>query len=91
MLQPDNFCRSQIAGHLGTGLLNSVDCSDPAKAASETEAPDWVMLGSLFGVGNLLLLLIAGTAYWWVKKNNSRDHIQLLDDEDETAVKGVAG
>lgn len=65
--------------------------TDPAKAASETEAPDWVMLGSLFGVGNLLLLLIAGTAYWWVKKNNSRDHIQLLDDEDETAVKGVAG
>lgn len=73
---------------------------EPAAAASQglKEEPvseetkqDWLMLAGLFGAGNLLLLLIAGGAFWLVKRNSAGDQIQLLDDEETLAAKGVAG
>ncbi|MCB1752739.1 MAG: VWA domain-containing protein [Gammaproteobacteria bacterium] len=52
---------------------------------------DWLLLGGLFAAGNLLLLLIAGTAFWLVRRRGAQDQIHLLDDEEAMDAKGAAG
>ena len=58
---------------------------------SEGTEPDWIMLASLFGAGNLLLLSIAGVAFWLVRRGSAKDQIQLLGDEDAADAEGAAG
>ncbi|MCB1879089.1 MAG: VWA domain-containing protein [Gammaproteobacteria bacterium] len=58
---------------------------------SEGTEPDWIMLASLFGAGNLLLLSIAGVAFWLVRRGSAIDQIQLLGDEDAVDAEGAAG
>ena len=58
---------------------------------SEGTEPDWIMLASLFGAGNLLLLSIAGVAFWLVRRGSAKDQIQLLGDEDAVDAEGAAG
>lgn len=63
---------------------------DEAPVSEGTEQ-DWVMLASLFGAGNLLLLLVAGTAFWLVRRSSADDQIELLGDEEALDAKGAAG
>ena len=62
------------------------------EADSEAEEPDWLLLVGLFAAANLLLILIAGGAFWLIRRNGAeKDQIQLLDDEDTLDNQGAAG
>ena len=59
----------------------------PAEESGDAEDGQTRML-MLFGAANLLVLLIGGAIFWFIRRHRAKDPIQLVDDDD--AVDGAA-
>ena len=73
----------------------SPPASDPAP---ETEAEDeeeggWVGAAVWFGAINLLIILVGGGAFWWIRMRNQRNMVSLVEEsvESEKAVQEESG
>jgi uncharacterized protein (TIGR03503 family) len=60
---------------------------EPAPVEDE-EADGWGSALIWFGVINLILIIGAGGAYWWIRMRNQRNMVSLVDDNDATALEG---
>lgn len=60
----------------------------PAPEPPPEQETDWVMVGSVFGGINLLLVLLAGGAFWFLRRRRTANEFQLVEEPTETVEVG---
>ena len=62
------------------------EAAEPVEAEAVEEEDEMIRAAIIFGIGNLVLILVGGGIYWFIRRRK-KDDLSLDDDEDDEAGK----
>ena len=65
---------------------------EPEVSPDEEAGEDsgWVSAAAWFGAINVMLIILGGGIFWWIRRANQRNKISLVDEEEEAPKEGEA-